>query len=100
MSEKASEEPKSIRKIHIRFSDLTTEDYDPFIRYWIKVYNNRRSEGGIDLERKYVRFFVKTGANVNTISRRHVTAFLEANLDLEYVDGLFGGLEVRLMVIP
>ena len=38
VADKAVEEPKSIRQIRIRFSDLTAEDNDPFIRYWIKVY--------------------------------------------------------------
>ena len=40
VAEKAVEEPKSIRQIRIRFSDLTAEENDPFIRYWIKVYGN------------------------------------------------------------
>ena len=37
VSDKAVEEPKPIRQIRIRFSNLTMEDKDPYIRYWIKV---------------------------------------------------------------
>ena len=64
--DKAVEEPKSIRRIRIRFSDLTAEDNDPFIRYWIKVYGNRGLGNGVDAEGKDVRVFVDTGANVST----------------------------------
>ena len=38
--DKASEEPKSIKRIRILF---WKEDNDPFIRYCIKVYKNQRS---------------------------------------------------------
>jgi len=41
VADKDVEESKSIRQICIRFSDLTTEDNHPFVRYWIKVYGNR-----------------------------------------------------------
>ena len=41
VADKAVDEPKSIRQISIRFSDLTMDEKDPFIRYWIKVYGNR-----------------------------------------------------------
>ena len=40
------------------------------------------------MEEKEARVLVDTGANMNTISRRQVTAFLDASFDLEYVDGL------------
>ena len=33
MADKAVDEPKSIRQIPIRFSDLTMEEKDPFIQY-------------------------------------------------------------------
>jgi len=36
VGDKAVDEPKSIRQIRIRFSDLTTEEKDPYIRYCIK----------------------------------------------------------------
>ena len=29
---------KSIRDIGMRHSDLNSRDYDPFLRYWIKIY--------------------------------------------------------------
>ena len=64
------EEPKSIRQIRIRFSNLTAEENDPFIRYWIKVNGNRGLGHGVDADGKDVRVFVDTGANVNTMSRR------------------------------
>ena len=48
--EEPVEEPKPIRQIRIRFSDLTAEDNDPFIRYWIKVYGNRGLGNGVDAE--------------------------------------------------
>jgi hypothetical protein len=92
---KVAEEPKSICRIRIPFSDLTAEDYDPFIGYWIKVYGNRRSEDGSESEGKDVRV-LDTCANVNTMSRRRFVAFLYANLDLEYAESPFGGLEVKL----
>ena len=41
--------------------------------------------------------FVDTGSNVNTMSRIQLIAFLDANVDLEYVEGRFGGLEVKLV---
>ena len=44
-----------------------------------------------------MRVFVGTSANVNTIFRRQVIVFLDANLDLEYVEGPFGSLEVKLV---
>ena len=59
VADKAVEEPKSIR-----FSDFTAEDNDSFIKYWIKVYGNRRSEN--EFLGKDVQVFVDTGANVNT----------------------------------
>ena len=37
-----------------------------------------------------------TGANENAMSRRKFVALLDANLDLNYVKGSFGGLEVKL----
>ena len=37
------------------------------------------------------------GANINTISRSQLTAFLDANVDFDYVEGPFGGLEVKLV---
>ena len=50
MADKAVEKTKSIRQIRIHFSDLTTEDNDPFIRYWIKVYGNRGLGNRIEAE--------------------------------------------------
>ena len=94
MLDKVAEESKSVHRILIRLSDLTADDNDPFIRYWIKVYGNQKSEDGRESERKDVRVFVDTGANVNTMSRRQFVAFLDSNLDLE---GPFGGLEVKLV---
>ena len=41
VTEKAVEEPKSIRQIRIRFFDLTMEENDPFIRYSKNVYGNQ-----------------------------------------------------------
>ena len=52
LADKAVEEPKSIRESRIHFSDLTAEDNDPFIRYWIKVYGNRGLGNGVDAEGK------------------------------------------------
>jgi len=89
-AEKAVEE---IRLIRIRFSDLTMEENDPFIRYWINFYGNRRLGNGVDAEGKDVRVFVDTGANVNTMSRSQLVVFLDANVDFDNVEGPFGGLE-------
>ena len=38
-----------------------------------------------------------TGANVNTMFRRQFLAFLDENFDLDYVEGPFGGLKVKLV---
>ena len=93
VAERAVEEPKLIRQIRIRFSDLTMEEKDPFIRYWTNVYGNRGLGNGVDAKGKDVRVFVDTGANVNTMSRSQLIAFLDANMDFKYVEGPFGGLE-------
>ena len=75
VADKAVEDPKSIRQIRIRFSDLTAEDNDPFIRYWMVL---------------------------NTMSRSQSIAFLDVNVDFDYallttVEVPFGGLEVKLV---
>ena len=83
MSEKNMNEPKSICQIRVRFLDLNAENNDPFIRYWIIVYGNRKSEVGTDSEGKDVRVFLDTGANVDIMSRRQFLTFLDANFDLD-----------------
>ena len=55
------------------------------------VYENRTSEDGTDSEVKDVRVFVDTGANVNTMSIRQFLAFMNANIDQDYIEGPFGG---------
>ena len=97
VAEKAVEEPKSIRLIRIRFSDLTMEENDRFIRYWIKVYGYRGLGNGVDAEGKDVRVFVDTRTNVNTMSRSQLVAFMDANVDFDHEEGPFGGLEVKLV---
>jgi hypothetical protein len=77
-----------IRQIRIHFSDLTAGDNDPFNRYSIKVYVNRKLANGVDAEGKDVRVFVDTGANVNTMSRSRLVAFLDSNVDFDYVEGV------------
>ena len=62
-----------------------------------KVYGNRKSEDGVYSKGKDVRVFVDTGANLNSMSRRQFLAFLDANLDLDYIKGPIGGLEVKLV---
>ena len=57
---------KSIRQIRVRHSDLNRNDPDPFLRYWIKLYD--LSEPIRDELLGHV--FVDTGADCNTISRR------------------------------
>ena len=81
----------------IRIWDLRTEDNDPFIRYWIKVYENRGLGNAVEAEGKDVRVFVDTGSNVNTMCRSQLIAFLDANVNFDYVEGPFGGLEVKLV---
>ena len=88
----AVDELKSIRQIRIRFSDLIMEEKDPVIRYWTKVYGNRGLGNGVDVEGKDVRVFVDTGANVNTMSRSQLVAFLDSNVDFEFSEGPFGGV--------
>ena len=52
---------------------------------------------GVNSGGKDVRVFVDTGANVNTISRSQFIAFLDDNVDIYFVGGPFGGLEVKLV---
>jgi hypothetical protein len=52
---------------------------------------------GVDVEGKDVRVFVDTGANKNIMSSSQPIAFLDANVDFDYVEGPFGGLEVNLV---
>ena len=95
VADKAVEELKSISQIRIRFSDLTTEENDPFIRYWIRLYGNWGLGDGIEeAEGNDVRVYMDTGANVNTMSRSQLIAFLDAN---DYVEGPFKGLEEKLV---
>ena len=51
LSDKDVDDSKSIRQIRIRYSNIiNAEKNDPFIKYWIKVYGNRKSEDGRDAE--------------------------------------------------
>ena len=75
-------EDKSIRQIRIRHSDLNTGYQDPFLRYWIKIYDlsgpvrDRTHPGYL------AQVFVDTGANCNTISRTFFDQLIERGLDL------------------
>ena len=61
------------------------------------MYGNRGLGNGVYAEGKDVRVFVDTSANVNKMSRSQLIAFLDANDDFDYVEGPFGGLEVKLV---
>ena len=50
------------------------------------MYGNRGLGNGVDEEGKDVRVFVDTGANVNTMSRSQLIAFLDANVDFDNVE--------------
>jgi len=63
-------EEKSIRRIRIQHSDLNRSDEDPFLRYWIKLYD---LAGPVrdELDPGYLaHVFLDTSANCNTISQR------------------------------
>ena len=62
-----------------------------------KVYGNRKSEDGAFMKGKDMRVFVDTGANVNSMSRRQFLAFLDANLDPDFIKGPMGGLKVKFV---
>jgi hypothetical protein len=61
---------KSIRQIRIRHSDLNRDDPDPFLRYWIKLYDLAGPVRDALHPGYLAHVFVDTGANCNTISRR------------------------------
>ena len=61
---------KEIRQIKIRHSDLNRSDPDPFLRYWIKVYDLAGLVRDAADPGYLAHVFVDTGANCNTISRR------------------------------
>ena len=64
----------------------------------LKYMGIENAEDGRDAEENDVWLFIDTGANVNTtMSRRQFIAFLDENLDLDYLEGPFGGLEVKLV---
>ena len=52
---------------------------------------------GVEVGVKDVPVFVVTGATIKTMSRSQLIAFLDANVDFDYVEGPFGGLEVKLV---
>ena len=70
------DEEKSIRQIRIRHSDLNTGYHDPFLRYWIKIYDLSGPVRDPTHPGYLGQVFVDTGANCNTISR---VLFLKAN---------------------
>ena len=72
-----------------KFVSRNAENNDTFIKYWIKVYWNRKSKYRTDSDGNDVRVFVDTGTNLNTLSRRQFIAFLDENLHLEYIEGRF-----------
>ena len=60
---------KSIRQIRIRHSDLKSGAYNPFLRYWIKIYNLSGPVRDPAHPGYLAQVFVDTKANCNTISR-------------------------------
>ena len=64
VADKAVEEPKSIRQIRIRFSDLTA---DPFIKYRIKVYGYRISEEASESEEKDMRSWIRAQTSIRCL---------------------------------
>ena len=60
---------KSIRQIRIRHSDLNSVYHDPFLRYWIKIYDLSGPARDPTHLGYLAQVFVDTGANCNTISR-------------------------------
>ena len=70
-------EEKSIRQIRIRHSDLNSGYHDPFLRYWIKIYDLLGPARDPTHPGYLAPVFVDTGANCNTISR----ALFEQRID-------------------
>jgi len=60
---------KSIRQIRIRHLDLNSGYHDPFLRYWIKIYDLSETARDPTYPGYLAQLFVDTEANCNTISR-------------------------------
>ena len=58
------------------------------------MYGNRGLDNGVEAEGNDVRVFVDTGANVNTMPRSQLVAFLDENVDFDYVEGPLCGSKV------
>ena len=84
---------KSIRQIRIRHSDLNSGEYDPLLRYWIKIYylsGPRRSS-------YLAQVFVDTGANNDTISRTLFEQLIDRGLVSAFVKGPESSVRINLV---
>jgi len=88
---------KSIRQIRIRHSDLNRNDSDPFLRYWIKVYDLAGPIRDALHPGYLAHVFVDTGGNCNTISRRFFDDLVGRGLVAEFIKGPNEGVRINLV---
>ena len=88
---------KSIRQIRIRHSDLNRDDPDPFLRYWIKIYDLAGPVRDTLHPGYLTHVFVDTGANCNTISRRFFDDLVGRGLVSEFIKGPNEGVRINLV---
>ena len=78
-------EEKSIRQIRIRHSDLNFSDEDPFLHYWIKLYDLAEPVRDEQYPGYLAHVFVDTGSNCNTISRGFFDDLVGRGLVAEFI---------------
>ena len=87
---------KSIR-IRIIHSDLNSGYHDPFLRYWIKIYDLSVPACDPTHPGYLAQVFVDTDANWNTISRALFEQLIERGLVSEFVKGTESGVRINLV---
>jgi hypothetical protein len=88
---------QSIRKIRIRYSDISGEHSDGFLRYWINVYHLGDPTKSPTNEGFMARIFVDTGASCNTINRSFYLQLLNHGITMELIYGPMEGIKVELV---
>ena len=90
-------EGKSFRQIRIRNSDLNSGYHDPFLRFWIKIYDLSGPARDPTHPGYLAQVFVDTGANCNTISRTLFEQLIGRGLVSKLIKGPEAGLRIYLV---
>ena len=78
-------------------SDVNTGYHDPFLRYWIKIYDLSGPVRDPTHPGYLAQVFVDTGANCNTISRALFEQLIDRGLVSELVKGPETGVRINLV---